>query len=594
MQIMRCVYGRVRTGLGLTLMVALLETGCSSSLVYSYPTADGVLAAKHQGFTYARYSLQRTMLTVSIDDATDGSGAATSSSDNKTDTTAKAAASVTVNATINLSAAKPSASAPGTPSASDKDQSDAQSLAATCAGLRKTYDQNRLQYLAYQASIVGLQAKVATWQSAAVSPPLKDVSAGLSAFVAARIKGGAGLKAAQVVAPFISDHCPATFKLSVTQKDEPDPDKSFYAVVSPNDFFDDQVSMQTAGDGTLVSVGYTSVDRTSDIAANLAKSVTTLALTASGIPMPPLPALGPSTCKLKIGPAKTDWPQSLKAVPTPDQFRALAACLHEEGDGLAALEDIDVAHFEEVVAANGRRDMPLPHTLQLHIVCSDKGKDATADPTTSQLVDQSQAGAQPEVGAQAAPGVAQVTATARQQQDGSAHAQVAVAANGVRDDVRGKGEPGILVSSPQTCLVVIGLPWTKLESADVAYGKELGIGGEKILSRTLVSALDSGAPIRLPLGRTSFVTRTSTYTFTAGRLTTATYNRPSPLVGAALLPAALVGAVAGTITGEIKSRTDRRTAQTGYVNAGNDYIAAGTKRKQAEKDAKAADISTTP
>jgi hypothetical protein len=132
-----------------------------------------------------------------------------------------------------------------------------------------------------------------------------------------------------------------------------------------------------------------------------------------------------------------------------------------------------------------------------------------------------------------------------------------------------------------------------VSAADQDYATSLahvfgeGFANERVLNRTPFVAMNSNAPIVLPVSRTSFDTRTATYAFTNGRLTGATYNRPSPLVNAALLPSTIFGAVIGAATGEIKSRSDNTTARTNDLKAETDNINARAALRQAEAAAAA-------
>jgi hypothetical protein len=534
-----------RVHLLVLLGAAILLPGCESDLVQSTPVT-AVPKGGADPTAYARYALQQTVLTIDIDDGSaGGGGGAGSGSGTASATTPSTMINNTYNASPAGAAAAPAggAAAPagggnGPPEkAKDKAAEPVPTLAATCSDLRKAYDNGRMQFIAFRVAQAVAAGQVRGWAGAPATADETKIKTLLDGYKATRTTGIGGFQSAVTDIPTINKYCPPNYKITLSQKDEADraPAKSYVVRINPNDFFDEQFNVQTGGDGTLVSVGYTSTDRTTDTLVNLAKSIVTLSVSSIGLPPGPGAAQVDNRCTLGQNP--DDWASKIPKPVDAAYLGNLATCIGADRVDLADLDDIDVGHFERtVVVEEGDKMIALPHGLTLTLACQAK---ATTLPASS----------------------------------------------------GGPSDPqGIFVSSPEPCQAIISQPTHPNPNDDHGqYARDMGISeGQQILSRTAFVAMDSNAPLILPVKRTLFVSRTATYTFASGRLTTATYNRPSPAVNASLLPATLVGAVVGTITGQITSRTSNLGAKTQYVNAQTDNANAQVKLKQAQAAAAAA------
>lgn len=152
------------------------------------------------------------------------------------------------------------------------------------------------------------------------------------------------------------------------------------------------------------------------------------------------------------------------------------------------------------------------------------------------------------------------------------------------DDAKGTSLPGgtydgVLVSLPRSCRAkVIEHP---------TGGRDL------VLADVRFAAQDSGAALVLPVERTRFIARKTTYAFSKGRLTQTTYDRPSSALAAASLPADIVMGAVNQLSLAIQGRKGVSQAEADRLNAQANIYTAQSALIKARTEAKAAAAKET-
>jgi hypothetical protein len=135
---------------------------------------------------------------------------------------------------------------------------------------------------------------------------------------------------------------------------------------------------------------------------------------------------------------------------------------------------------------------------------------------------------------------------------------------------------GVFVSAERVCTLEVP------DTADFAAAKATPFAATKPLrARATIVASDSRYSYRLPIERTAFVKRASTYTFSNGRLAKVDYDHPSSAVEIVSIPFKVVGAFVGSVAdgirgrqGVIDARTNQIKAETARIQAATEYAAA--------------------
>ena len=515
--------------LGWLTLGALLLGGCASAPLVTSIASDKAQPASPTNVRYVQYVLERSVVTVAIDPASSGDGGSSSTPP-----------PVNVNVTQTN----------GAPAKPEPAKADAPSLASTCAELRKQYGQDRLVQLRYLAADAAFRAKLKELLVNHRAPLTGDdrdaLLVSLEAFLKIAKSGGAAEAEAVALKQVIGSACPIAVKATLTQKDEPDATASYLLMVYPNDLFDDQATFAVGPDGVLKEVSATSVDRSSDVIANAVKSAVSVAELAAGGPAPigasgSTPTGSPDALLAKLkGSGKTKPPISEA------DLKAILVALPNPGPRLA---DLEFRHFERTFALADIADT----TIDLPAGVSIKG--SCSKPLASTLTPMS---------------------------------------------IRDPSVAGILIPSGRSCEFEVtasadpnGPVGEYYNCRDAKKGYCSGRDddprkGLQTLSRAHFWMLDSKTPSALPLDRTFFVTRTADYKFDGGRVSSVTYNRPSPMVNAALLPFNITGAAVGAITSQLGNRQSITAAKTSYLKAQTDYLSAQTAQLKADQDLEAA------
>jgi hypothetical protein len=138
---------------------------------------------------------------------------------------------------------------------------------------------------------------------------------------------------------------------------------------------------------------------------------------------------------------------------------------------------------------------------------------------------------------------------------------------------------GVMVSTLTPCKLT-----TALVPRDGTPGDD-----EPVAQQAYFSAWNSRQPIPMPLNRTSLVSRTTTYGFSQGRVTSADYDKSSDALAAATLPGTIItGAISGLSTaiqgrqGVTKAEADRLNAQASVYTAQAALLDAKVKAAQSQ------------
>ncbi|WP_157602733.1 hypothetical protein [Sphingomonas sp. PR090111-T3T-6A] len=139
------------------------------------------------------------------------------------------------------------------------------------------------------------------------------------------------------------------------------------------------------------------------------------------------------------------------------------------------------------------------------------------------------------------------------------------------------GVSGVVTSMERVCTIVAIDP----NHADVP------------LARSTFPVLDSRYAYNLPIDRTTFIKRATSYSFANGRLTKADVDYPSTGLAVVSLPLQVVNAVVGSITDAFKSKQGEIEAQTKRIEAETANYKAAADLKAAKDAANQPTSSTT-
>ena len=526
----------IRQGLSICVALAALAAaaGCASTpMVTSYPTG----ASETIGQFIGEYGLARSMVTVTLTNP-EPAGAAQPAAN-------AAAPSVAFSSTINVT----------TTPAADKKEGAGETEASWCAGLRRTYNQDRLATLAAPTRKSGLEKALEDWIGKP-KPGADEVKARVDRIEAdtdAILGAVTALDRARLNAPLIEKHCPQPFKITITDSLEIDPNRTYRLYAQADSFSNDRLITEFEG-GYLKSISATGDHRATDVLVNAVKTLASIqtygAKPTISVPRPVA--------------ADATWADPMTPAEFSKAIKALVAKIRSDG-----YNDRNLEELRGLLRSHTPSDplppidvaLPIRRTFEIHEL------------------------ANPVVVSRELRVVVLTTCSAIASKETTPTP---------------KKENGILVSAGRSCLIrvpdlsqVAPPTFSRVTATEALNGGaaafEAGLRTEvadlRFLSRSQFWALDSANSIPLPVDRTAFVRRTTGYTFANGRMTKSDVDRPGEAAEIVALPLKLISAFTGAVAEGIRGETAATQAETARIQAETARIQAQLAYEAARKSA---------